>query len=455
MNNSYDYFDKLCKTLPSDKELEGVTISEAAKKRIFRNIRYMNSPFLKTFSRRIATVLASLLIIFSLTLSVRAVRETVFEFTSDIVDGILSFSINNTNPKTVLEPVLLQFEDGEFSLVHSTNSPESYSCVFQSGNAQNYLVYQQNLANENFGFDSDAKYTSVKQRYIGDFCCYLIEQKGNTTLILFTDKYIFHLSANLLVSRVMDIAEQLINSNTFKSQNLSAVDAFFEPETLSVDYNPLFDSDNITASQKEKFFDIARKYHFGAIPSYFTEQEKPDFTSFMYYAYAMSPKEEQADFRGKSIENVARKYFGITYDLADDDIVSMPVGSLRDDLFAELVGYSCESLENDLYKVTAVFVDRNAFGLYYLTAEQQENWQMPSEIYDVPSEYRYAYDVMKQTGLTPFETVKHIITRGDGEKIAYMSDDPNYKQQYYTLTYTSKDGITPEKFLSSNRFYSK
>lgn len=215
----------------------------------------------------------------------------------------------------------------------------------------------------------------------------------------------------------------------------------------------LIQSSNITPKMREEFFTAARKYCFEALP-YFNEQEKPAFTSFMFYAYAMSSKEEQDDFRGRSVEAIAKKYFDISYDLKDDDIVNLPIGSLPDPLFAQLLGYSSEPLSDDTYKVTAVYLDRNAFRLFHMTSQEQESWEppykTPDEYYsfDNPAETDYAYQVMEQTGLTPFETVKHIIVSGDGEKIAYEKDNPNYKQQYTMVAYTSKDGITPEKFLS-------
>lgn len=457
-----EYCKELCEAYPDDSEFADAFVSKKTEKRIFRAFDLHDNIFSCSVGRRVASAAVILLLFSACALSVRAVREPVFNFVAKTFENITSVTFFGTGSeqKVDLVAVTPSYIPENFSLVHSKIDDDSFDCVYQSGNAENYIVYFQNVITPKLRMEFDTQYTNAEKIYVGDYDGYLVQQKGNVTIVFFTDKYSFHVSTDLSWYEAMDIAFSITLSESFKEQKLSVsssadvVEKTEDEQSLQKHTSSYFDGvlqqSDITADLREKFFDIAREYHMYRLP-YFDQGETPAFYDFKWYAYLIAGDNT---LRGSLAEEIAQKYFGVSYGLADDDIVSFEIGTLPDACFAELVGYLCEPQSDGLYKVTAIFVDRNAFHIYYSTPKEQQEYEFDYDSYcDYSAETFYAYNVMKQTGLTPFETVKYIITRGDGEKIAYMSDDPDYEQQYYQVTYTSKDGITPERFLSSTRFY--
>lgn len=125
------------------------------------------------------------------------------------------------------------------------------------------------------------------------------------------------------------------------------------PEThVDPKIDPQWKDPSITDEQRRWFFDFAKEYRIDAMSLYGFEPGKPmELEWFKYYCEYFVKEEDKTyvdmgvNYSGKAIEEIAKKWFGVTYGLADDDQVFIKSGSLLDTPLVELIQYRKEEVD--------------------------------------------------------------------------------------------------------------
>lgn len=218
LKNALDEYSKeLCDLLPDDSELENIQVSKKHEKQIFKYFNKQDSTFFKSVPRRAASIAAVILLFSALVSGVRAIRDPVFKFVAKTFDNITSVTFFDSDKKTKFDFVAVTpagIPDG-FHLVHSKTDDDSFDCVYQTGNAENYIAYFQNIITPKLRLELNTKYSNAKHIYVGEYEGFCVQQLGNVTIVFFTEKYSFHISTNLSLHQAQDIAISVTLSENF------------------------------------------------------------------------------------------------------------------------------------------------------------------------------------------------------------------------------------------------
>lgn len=175
--------------------------------------------------------------------------------------------------------------------------------------------------------------------------------------------------------------------------------------------------------QRLKFFDLAREYRFDYIPV-FTDAGNLEINDIKWHIYSYLKFPE--DLRGKQFNDAAYKLYGKRFEIGDDDIVMLEMGSYNKNGYMKLEEYNCVQDIDGNETVTAVL-----------------------ELYD----YEKGYDSMPLLSQV-LETVSvdddAFIRSAIGDKSIEKYGEPAYR---YIISYTSSDGYTPQRLISCIKYY--
>ncbi len=207
--------------------------------------------------------------------------------------------------------------------------------------------------------------------------------------------------------------------------NLKAVH-FVQTDDLEIQYfmrvstgepiTPILNKDhNIKMSKRCEIFDLVADYRIDAMPE-FEEGEIPDIEDMKWYAVHLNVDKidkENSTISSKILKKVSKEIFSLEYDLNGQKELSIPAADINDFPLGEIIRYSYDEV-----KVTATVA------IYNLGYVKEYNCR---ELY--PLEYEYAKRTVTQ-GLENTEEITSIIE----------------------FSYTTKDGKTPDKFVSLKRY---
>ncbi len=179
---------------------------------------------------------------------------------------------------------------------------------------------------------------------------------------------------------------------------------------------PILNKDHsIKISKRCEIFDLVADYRIDAMPE-FSEGETPDIEDMKWYAVHLNVDKidkENSTISSKIFNKVAKEKFMLEYDLNGQKELSIPAADINDFPLGEIIRYSYDGV-----KVTATVA------IYNLSYVREYNCR---ELY--PSEYEYAKRTVTQ-GLENTEEITSIVE----------------------FSYTTKDGKTPDKFISLKRY---
>lgn len=221
---------------------------------------------------------------------------------------------------------------------------------------------------------------------------------------------------------------------------------------------------NLTREDSEKLFDIAREYRLDNIRMEMSGEnklEEPEpLISFQHYVatvfdgkYVHRNKEERAFVLGKYVKEIAEKYYGFTYDIADDDELLLPIEGSSGPPLMDVIRYETENTPDGI-KVTLIARDADAFGFWGSPRAEQEAMVFePDKYSEDPSSAYYYKDgaenrvkfieyMLKNKLTSPFQASRELIVSGRGDELYGTTGSA------YRISYLSDDGYTPKKFLS-------
>ena len=190
-----------------------------------------------------------------------------------------------------------------------------------------------------------------------------------------------------------------------------------------VNYGKVPSDSGASEKQRLKFFDLAREYRFDYIPV-FTEDDGLEINDIKWHIYSYLGFPEE--LRGRQFNDAAYKLYGKRFEIGDDDIVMLEMGSYNKNGYMKLEEYNCVQDIDGNETVTAVL-----------------------ELYD----YEKGYDSMPLLSQV-LETVSvdddDFIRSAVGDKSIERYGEPVRR---YIISYTSSDGYTPQRLISCIKYY--
>ena len=192
---------------------------------------------------------------------------------------------------------------------------------------------------------------------------------------------------------------------------------------------------SLKVEQREFFFDFVQEHRLDFLPD-LPEEGLPVLSQMKWYAAYVAadewiPYENGSALTAETVNRVAQEYFGVTYDLNDlayepvvvdyngARVLPLEIGSVKLEVFSELIAYREEVVEKGLTKVTARFV------LYGYN--------------------EYEYSTISKDYPDVYKEIRHRIVNGQ--------EDQEYARRIVEVVYTTKDGLTIEKILSHRAQY--
>jgi len=160
--------------------------------------RRYRSPFWKyvnTAGKKAAAVIVAVIILFSASLSVRAVRDTLLELLAEVHDTFTSFFVKDDDcsaPDTVDTRYMLSYVPEGYALEQKSDSDMDRVLYYAKGDHR-YIVFSQLLASAHIAGDTEGVtlYTFETEKVSG----YCYTNKGASTYVWAYDKYVLILTA--------------------------------------------------------------------------------------------------------------------------------------------------------------------------------------------------------------------------------------------------------------------
>lgn len=215
----YEAFDRYCRQwceqLPSDAELEQVTLSPSLQekmRRLLRRQKYGYYALFGTAGRRVASIIVALLVSMTVTtFSVKALRDPVVKFFTEVFETFTSVLFNGDDPDTPtveIEAVAPAYIPEGFAFESETNIPSIYRCVYRNTDTGEQLNYTQRWNDHGtLGANTEnIEYHNVKVNAL-DGIAYT---QGEYTSVMFTHgNYVFMVNAPLPEDELLKIAASI------------------------------------------------------------------------------------------------------------------------------------------------------------------------------------------------------------------------------------------------------
>lgn len=277
-----------------------------------------------------------------------------------------------------------------------------------------------------FTGDSDKTGTEIKNS--GELIAALLEDMPLETKTALIDRLDYYIKLNdyvtiyLYKNETNDSLSDAFGISYFEGDRIHSMrsgDKFLSlvKELIGVKESPE------SEKRRLKFFDLAREYRFDYIPV-FTDAGNLEINDIKWHIYSYLGFPE--DLRGKQFNDAAYKLYGKRFEIGDDDIVMLEMGSYNKNGYMKLEEYNCVQDIDGNETVTAVL-----------------------ELYD----YEKGYDSMPLLSQV-LETVDvdddDFIRSAVGDKSIERYGEPVRR---YIISYTSSDGYTPQRLISCIRYY--
>ncbi|MBQ8357752.1 MAG: DUF4367 domain-containing protein [Clostridia bacterium] len=172
------------------------TLSETFEKKMDHLMRKQKSwtwPLIKTTKRKVITILVTTLLLFSLSLGITAVRESVFSFFVEMHEKFNTFFTqeeHNQSSSTIKEKYVIKWLPENCKLENQTIRQTRISTTWSCGE-QKISFYQ--LLNSSTKFAMDNEVDTYSKHSINDIETYYISKNGTQVFLWTKDDYSFRL----------------------------------------------------------------------------------------------------------------------------------------------------------------------------------------------------------------------------------------------------------------------
>ncbi len=212
------YCYNLCKTLPSEKELEKVSFSLSFEKKMEKLILKQRQFWfytLNTFAKKAAVITIIPIIVLILTLTaIPKFRNSALDFAYKTYTGIFldSFFENEGNvedyeEKIIITPAKPSYIPKDFTIIEEVNSDYLVKLVYSNGEGEN-ICYTQTIKDSNLL--EEYKKIDYKKVSIGKQKGIMFTLDSQVNVIFYDMDYIYSLSGKVSKETLLKIANSIL-----------------------------------------------------------------------------------------------------------------------------------------------------------------------------------------------------------------------------------------------------
>lgn len=208
------YSISYCKSLPNDSELSAITFSKAFEEKMQKLLSRQKKSYyylINTVGKRAAIIILTLLIGLTVTtFSVKALREAVLEFFTQIFDTHTDITITDGT-----YPIAIEFKKTQpqyipegFEITINEDYEESCRIVYQ--NSENITINYLQHANDNGGsLSADTEDVEFETIYINSLEGIKYHIKGLNKIVFGNEEYFFTLRGEISMEELIKMAESI------------------------------------------------------------------------------------------------------------------------------------------------------------------------------------------------------------------------------------------------------
>jgi hypothetical protein len=194
---------------------------------------------------------------------------------------------------------------------------------------------------------------------------------------------------------------------------------------------------NITANRREVFFGFNELYKPYTFPT-FSEGEQPTPADVASYVYYLQERDTVVDYiPGDQVEKAAQETFGLSFGLTKEDKVAVSWDYNRAGRMLARLGAYSEEPQGDLKKVSVKLMYYSVFPFGWEDYIEQTDYDWFTHTTPLTEQI---HALEQQEGITYYQAARRLFASD-----AVLQGEPEYVVH---LTYLTKDGLKPEKYLS-------
>lgn len=206
------YHEKALLDLPNNEELEKITFTEKFEKKMQKLIKSQKKPYYNmtnSVGKRFACVIAAVIILFTMMMSVSAIREPFIKFIVETFDkySAIYFAEKPTQATKPFERIIPEYIPDGFEITTDSNY-DIYSFIEYKNETGNIFTLQQRYCDENHML-IDTENAQPQKILINNEEAIYYEKSDTKYLVFAKEEYCFILIGNLEKEEIIKIAESI------------------------------------------------------------------------------------------------------------------------------------------------------------------------------------------------------------------------------------------------------
>jgi len=207
------YNRKLCDSLPSDQELEGVTFSKDFERKMLKLIAMQKKSYyylIDTVGKRVAIIiLAIVMSLTATTFGVKAIREAVIEFFTETFEKFTQVTLENEAVVTEQSFVKAspQYVPEGYAFESEVESYGFYRIVYRNPDKSSINFVQK--INYGTNYNVDTENTEYEKISVNSFEGIRYVKNGMNTVVFADNEYMYDISGKAPFEELIKIAESI------------------------------------------------------------------------------------------------------------------------------------------------------------------------------------------------------------------------------------------------------
>lgn len=207
------YNQKLCESLPDDEELKDITFSEEFENKMQKLIRAQKKSYyymINTVGKRVAIIVLAIIIsLTATTFSVKALREVVLDFITQIFDTHTEVTVTDGNLPMTPEFVKTQpqYVPNGFEIKVNEDYDEACRIVYRNSDGVSINYMQQ--INGGSPMSTDTEGVTFETIKINSLEGIIYNNKDVNKIVFGNDEYFFTLRSDISMDELIKMAESI------------------------------------------------------------------------------------------------------------------------------------------------------------------------------------------------------------------------------------------------------
>ena len=208
------YNKRLCESLPSNKELEHITFSEAFEKKMKKLIMAQKKSYyylINTVGKRVAIIVLAIIISFTATtFGVKGIREAVIEFITETFERFTRITVQNEEP-TPSQAKLVKNAPQYIPTGYTVESEMDLDGIYQINyNSKENIpvVYVQEFNYKNI-FRINTENVDYEKIFINSYEGIFYKNNGLNSVVFANETYLYRIYGQVSREELIKIAESI------------------------------------------------------------------------------------------------------------------------------------------------------------------------------------------------------------------------------------------------------